>query len=49
MGDIPVGVMAYRFRQLCPDRPELKNLERWFASIKQRPAFKDHVGSIPLS
>jgi glutathione S-transferase len=49
MGDIPVGVMAYRFRQLCPDRPELKNLERWYASIEQRQAFQDHVGSIPLS
>jgi glutathione S-transferase len=49
MGDIPVGVMAYRFRELCPDRPELKNLERWYASIAQRQAFKDHVGAIPLS
>lgn len=49
MGDIPVGVMAYRFRQLSPDRPELRNLERWYANIEQRQAFKDHVGSIPLS
>jgi len=49
MGDIPVGVMAYRFRQLCPDRPELKNLERWYASLQQRQAFKDYVEAIPLS
>ena len=49
MGDIPVGVMAYRFRELCPDRPELDNLERWYASLQKRKAFRDHVESIPLS
>src|SRR5262245_48475951 len=48
-GDIPVGVMAYRFRQLVPDRPALPTVERWFAEIAQRKAFHDHVGSIPLS
>jgi glutathione S-transferase len=49
MGDIPVGVMAYRFRQLCPERPDMPNLERWYAEIEKRQAFQDHVGSIPLS
>jgi glutathione S-transferase len=49
MGDIPVGVMAYRFRQLCPERPELPNLERWYAELQKRQAFKEHVESIPLS
>ena len=49
MGDIPVGVMAYRFRQLCPERPNMPNLERWYAEIEKRQAFQDHVGSIPLS
>ena len=49
MGDIPVGVMAYRFRQLCPDRPPLANLERWYASLQTRKAFKEHVEAIPLS
>jgi len=49
MGDIPVAIMAYRFRQICPDRPELKNLERWYAELSQRPAFREHVGAIPLS
>lgn len=48
-GDIPVGVMAYRYRLLVPDRPSLPNLERWFAEIAERKAFHDHVGSIPLS
>lgn len=48
-GDIPVGVMTYRFRQLVPDRPAFANMERWYAAISQRPAFREHVGSIPLS
>jgi glutathione S-transferase len=49
MGDIPVGVTAYRFRQLCPERPKMPNLERWYAELQKRKAFKDHVESIPLS
>ena len=48
-GDIPVGVMAYRFRVLVPDRPPLANLERWFGLISKRKAFHDHVGSIALT
>ncbi len=48
-GDIPVGVMCYRYRQLVPDRPKTPNLDRWFGAISARQAFKDHVGSIPLS
>ena len=42
-GDIPVGIMAYRYRQLVPDRPPLKNFERWYAAISARQAFKDQV------
>ena len=49
MGDIPVGVMAYRFWQLVPERPELPNLKRWYASLQKREAFKDAVEAIPLS
>jgi glutathione S-transferase len=48
-GDIPVGIMAYRYRQLVPHRPPLRNFERWFAAISSRQAFKDQVGSVPLS
>jgi glutathione S-transferase len=49
MGDIPVGVMAYRFRQLHPERPDLPHLERWYASLQERAAFREHVEAIPLS
>ena len=48
-GDIPVGVMCYRFCQLVPNRPTMPNLDRWYAAISARKAFQDHVGSIPLS
>ena len=48
MGDIPVALMAYRFRRLVPDRPGLDHLERWFTAIEQRPAFKEHVLAIPF-
>ncbi len=49
MGDIPVGVMAYRFRKLVPERPPLPNLDRWYASLQQRAPFRDHVEAIPLT
>ena len=48
-GDIPVGVMCYRYRQLVPDRPKTPNLDRWYDAISKRKAFHDGVGSIPLS
>lgn len=48
-GDIPVGVMCYRYVQLVPHRPSTPNLDRWYAAVSSRKAFKDHVGSVPLS
>jgi glutathione S-transferase len=48
MGDIPVALMAYRFRRLVPERSGLDNLERWFSGIEQRPAFKEHVLAVPF-
>ena len=48
-GDIPAGIMAYRYRQLVPDRPPFPHFERWYAAISARPAFKDQVAAVPLS
>ena len=48
-GDIPVGVMCYRFVQLVPNRPSMPNLDRWYGLISTRKAFQEHVGSVPLS
>ncbi len=49
MGDIPIAVMSYRYRELVPERPAFPNFERWFASLASRPAFKEHVLSVPLT
>ena len=49
MGDIPVGIMVYRFWQLVPDRPPLPNLQRWYAQIEKRPGFRDHGAAVPLT
>ena len=48
-GDIPVGIMIYRYVQLIPERPPTPHLDRWYAAISSRRAFKDHVASVPLS
>ncbi len=48
-GDIPVGIMCYRFVQLVPKRPPMPNLDRWYGAISKRKAFQDYVGSIPLT
>ena len=48
-GDIPVAIMCYRYVQLVPDRPATPHLDRWYAAVSSRQAFKDHVGSVPLS
>lgn len=48
-GDIPVGIMTYRYRQIVPERPQHDGVERWFALIEKRPAFHEHIGSLPLA
>jgi glutathione S-transferase len=49
MGDIPIAIMSYRYRELVPERPAYPSFERWYAAIAARPAFREHVGSIPLT
>ena len=48
-GDIPVGIMIYRYMQLIPERPATPDLDRWYAAISSRPAFKEQVATVPLS
>lgn len=48
MGDIPVGVMCYRYHALDVKRPRLDHLEAWYARVMERPAFRAHVMT-PLS
>jgi glutathione S-transferase len=51
MGDIPVGLITYRFRKLVPDRQEfgLDNLERWFLGLEQRKAFQEQILPVPFT
>jgi glutathione S-transferase len=48
MGDIPVGLIAYRYRRLVPQRSGLAHLERWYLELEQRPAFAQHVLPVPF-
>jgi glutathione S-transferase len=48
-GDIPVGIMIYRYVQLIPERPATPNLDRWYAAISSRPAFKEQIAVVPLT
>jgi glutathione S-transferase len=49
MGDIPISIMSYRYRELVPERPAFPHFERWYAAVAARGAFRDHVTSVPLS
>jgi len=48
-GDIPVGIVIYRYMQLIPERPATPNLDRWYAAISSRPAFKEQIAVVPLT
>ncbi|MGQ0674505.1 MAG: glutathione S-transferase family protein [Rhodospirillales bacterium] len=43
VGDIPLGVMAYRWFNFPVERPEHKHARAWYERLTQRPAFKQHV------
>ena len=40
-GDIPVGVMCYRYVELVPDRPTMPNLDRWYLANSARKPFQE--------
>jgi glutathione S-transferase len=48
MGDIPIGCEVQRYLRVPIERPALPNLEAWFARLRQRPPFVQHV-DIPLT
>ena len=47
IGDIPVGVLCYRYHALDIERAPLANLSAWYDRLKSRAAFRQHV-MIPL-
>ena len=48
MADIPMGVAAYRWFKLPIERPDYRNLERWYERLCKRPAFQEHC-MLPLT
>ncbi len=48
IGDIPMGIWAYRWFAMDIQRPPMSNVEAWYARLCERPAYKEHV-MIPLS
>ena len=47
VGDIPLGIMAYRWSVLEMERPPMPAIEAWFGRLKARLAFRAHVVSLP--
>jgi glutathione S-transferase len=43
IGDIPVATQLFRYFNLEIDRPQLPNVERWYAALQEREAYRTHV------
>jgi glutathione S-transferase len=48
LGDIPLGVWAYRWFNLPIERPKQANLERWYDSLTQHEPYRTHI-MIPVT
>lgn len=49
LGDIPMGVFVKRWYALPIERPGTPNVAAYYERLKKRPAFAEHVESIPLT
>lgn len=43
MGDIPIGIQAFRWVTLVPERKKLAGVEAWYSRLMERPAFREQV------
>lgn len=43
LADIPAGTHLYRYYALQIDRPKTPNVEAWYARLRERPAYRQHV------
>ena len=43
LGDIPAGTALYRYHEIDVERPATPNVEAWYARLRERPAFREHV------
>lgn len=48
LADIPAGSALYRYFELEIERPSLPNVERWYRTLQERPAYHAHV-MVPFS
>lgn len=48
IGDIPIGIWAYRWFNMPIDRPSMPNVEAWYQRLTERPPYREHI-MIPLS
>jgi len=43
LADIPAGTHLYRYFALDIDRPSTPNVQAWYARLRERPAYREHV------
>ncbi|HTG02609.1 MAG TPA: glutathione S-transferase C-terminal domain-containing protein [Bradyrhizobium sp.] len=43
LADVTAGTALYRYFELEIERPPLPHVERWYRTLAQRAAFRDHV------
>ena len=48
IGDIPMGCAIWRWMSLPLERPVMSNLQRWFDTLRERPAYRNVV-MLPLT
>jgi len=46
MADIALGNAAHRWFTLPRQRPDLPQLARWYARLRERPAYRQHVAGV---
>ncbi|MBV8420852.1 MAG: glutathione S-transferase [Hyphomicrobiales bacterium] len=43
LADIPAGTSLYRYFELDIERPNVPNVTAWYARLRERPAYRQHV------
>jgi len=43
MGDIPIGITAYRWFKMEMEREQYQDLKRWYDLLCARPPFQEHI------
>jgi len=43
LADIPLGTLLYRYYELDIEHSQAEHVEAWYARLKRRPAYQEHV------